>query len=381
MTVRIAKQSNVAALFRSRLGAVSTETYLRNEELVNIVGSLIETHAASEVATLQERIMLEEALRPVEELRFAITNIALDEFAGSELWTLEMAAYMHRLGVPTLVYSPRIGRVASVFGSQGFVLTDDPAVVRKFAPNVLHIHHHAETRAARRMVGPECRTINMIHGLLPLPEWPGPEMDVYLAVSLHAKAKGALLGPPTWNDIMLVPNFFDPRRFGTRKARKRSGALIHSSRATTAYVEQMRALLKRHGLAVDQIGYGSAVKERPETVLPRYRVVFAVGRSAIEAIASGCRVILWDHGIVGPAITVTNFWHALAANFSVAGSVLPFVMPDDSTIDDWLAGQLAMPDDTEALRLLVQRYLTVDAIGARMVKIYTNRSDAPSASQ
>lgn len=370
-------RSDIATLFRTRLGAVPTEAYLRDPELVWIVSSLIQEHAGAEIIALEQRMVVAEALPSIDRLRLAITNIALDGFAGSELWTLEMATYMHRLGVPTLVYSPHLGKVARKFAPQGFVITDELAVLRAFAPNVLHIHHQAETSAARLAVGPGCRTINMIHGLLPLPEWPGPDMDVYLAVSLHAKAKAALLGPATWNNIILVPNFFDPIRFGTSKPYVRSGALIHSSRVTPAYVEQMRTMLGRHGLAVDQIGYGSTVKTRPEQVLPRYRIVFAAGRSAIEAMASGCRVILWDHGIVGPAITAANFWYALATNFSVAAGVLPFVMSDDPAMDVWLDEQMAMPDDIEAVRILVHQYLNIDAIGARMAGIYVGLLDPP----
>ena len=368
----------VAKLFKERLGAVSTEVYLRDPELVWIVSSHLQKHAQGEIAALERRMEIEPTERPgTEQIRLAITNIALDGFAGSELWTLEMAAYAHRAGIPTLVYSPHLGRVARKFAQHGFPITDDLVELKAFSPNILHVHHQAETSAARQAVGPDCRTVNMIHGLLPVPEWPGAGMDLYMAVSLHAKAKTVLVGSPAWDDILLMPNFFDPRRFGKRKARQRGNALLHSSRITPACVEQMRLIVQPHGLELDQIGYGGAVTTKPETILPRYDVVFAAGRSAIEAMASGCRVILWDHGIVGPLITAANFWYALATNFSLASGVLPFVMPDDPALETWVSQQISTPDDSAEVRALVHRYLSVDTLGARMVAIYADLLSAP----
>jgi hypothetical protein len=134
--------------------------------------------------------------------------------------------------------------------------------------------------------------VNMIHGLLPEPEWPGEAMNRYLAVSLHAKAKTVLVGGPSWDDIPLIPNFFDPRRFGKRRARRREGALIHSSRLTPAHLESVRSMLAAHGLSVEHLGYGGKVASKPETLLPRYDVVFAaagrLSRRWHVAAASSC---------------------------------------------------------------------------------------------
>lgn len=369
-------QVEIAALFRDRLGPVPTESFLRDPELVSILSPLIQKHAQDEVTTLEQRMSVPCPIRnDTGRLRIAFTNIGLDGFAGSELWTLEMASYMHRSAVPTLVYSPHLGTVAEKFAVKGFEITDDLGALQAFSPTLLHIHHQQETAQARIAVGPDCRRVNMIHGLLPHPEWPGADMDAYLAVSLHAKAKTALLGPPGWDDITLMPNFFDPRRFGNKQAEQRSNALLHSSRVTDVNFRQMQGVLEQYGLALDHMGYGGTVEASPETVLPQYNVVFAAGRSAIEALASGCHVILWDQGIVGPAITVGNFWYVLAANFSVAACILPFVMADDPAMENWLGEQLLLLENPTPLRALVHEHLTVDVIGARMLAIYDSLSD------
>lgn len=360
-----------AALFRSRLGAVPTHDFLRDAELVSTVSALIQSHAQAEVAALERSMTLQCPAGGVDSsLRLAFTNIALDGYAGSELWTLEMAAHMHRLGIPTIVYSPHLGAVARQFAATGLAITDHPVDLQLFKPTVLHIHHHWHTAGARMAVGPNCLCVNMVHGLLPHPEWPGPGMDVYLAVSLHAKAKTALLGPRSWDSIALVPNFFDPERFGKKVAKRRHKALIHSSRVTELNLHQMKFVLRRQELALDHIGYGGTVESTPENVLPRYRVVFAAGRSAIEALASGCHVILWDQGIVGPAVTLNNFWYVLAANFSVASCILPFVMIDDPAMEDWLSEQLSQFEDPAPLRELVHHHLAVGTIGQKLLTNY-----------
>jgi hypothetical protein len=375
-------QVEIAALFRDRLGAVPTESFLRDPKLVSIVSPLIQKHAQNEVATLEQRMSVPCPIRnDMGQLRMAFTNIALDGFAGSELWTLEMASYMHRSAVPTIVYSPHLGAVAEKFAIKGFEITDDLGMLEAFAPTVLHTHHQQETAQARIAVGPNCRQVNMIHGLLPHPEWPGADMDAYVAVSLHAKAKTALLGPPGWDDITLMPNFFDPKRFGNKQAERRSNALLHSSRVTDVNIRQMQGVLEQHGLTLDHIGYGGTVEASPEMVLPQYNVVFAAGRSAIEALASGCHVILWDQGIVGPAITTGNFWYVLAANFSVASCILPFVMADDPAMEKWLAEQLLLLENPMPLQALVHEYLTVDVIGARMLAIYDSLSNRASGNK
>lgn len=364
-------RATIAALFRNRLGAVPTHQFLNDPELVSTVSPVIQKHAQAEVAALEQNMTLPSLARGSDStFRMAFTNIALDGFAGSELWTLEMASYMHRSGIPTMVYSPRLGAVARKFSATGLAITDHPVDLQLFAPTVLHIHHQWETAGAGIAVDPDCRRVNMIHGLLPHPEWPGQGMDAYLAVSLHAKAKAALLGPAGWDSITLMPNFFDPKRFGKKRAKRGRKALIHSSRVTEGNLLQMQSVLGRQGLDLDHIGYGGTVETSPENVLPRYRVVFAAGRSAIEALASGCHVILWDQGIVGPAVTVKNFWYILAANFSVAACILPFVMVDGPAIEDWLSDQLSLLDDSGPLRELVHQYLAVEIIGQKLLAIY-----------
>ena len=59
------------------------------------------------------------------------------------------------------------------------------------------------------------------------------------------------------------------------------------------------------------------VTSRPDAELPNYDIVFAVGRSAIEAMATGCGVILADLNGIGGLVTSSNFDSLRSMNFGL----------------------------------------------------------------
>lgn len=92
-----------------------------------------------------------------------------------------------------------------------------------------------------------------------------------------------LTGRP-WSEILLLPNFFDERRFTaiSTPAAPRRAALL-SSRTSPGIRDQLSRALARLGVSLDQIGSGGTVVADPERWLAKYDLVLAVGRSAIEA--------------------------------------------------------------------------------------------------
>jgi hypothetical protein len=217
--------------------------------------------------------------------------------------------------------------------------------------------------------------INMIHGLLPRPGLPGySDVDHYCCVSIHAKAKTHVLTETAWSDIEMLPNFFDERRFtkissptGARKA------LIFSSRTPEQSRERLRSVLSPLGFEVDHIGYGGGEPTtEPERLLAEYDVIFAVGRSAIEAVASGAHVVLWDFGIIGPAVTEDNFWSCVTSNFDLASNALPWRFIEDSAAADWIREQVGKISEVGRVQTtrLARTYLPLAAAGARLEYMY-----------
>jgi hypothetical protein len=87
-------------------------------------------------------------------------------------------------------------------------------------------------------------------------------------------------------------------------------------------------------LELDCIGYyfGRLI-DAPEKVLPRYDIVFASGLSAIEALASGCAVVVLGRTSCGEMVQPENFDRFREANFSIANNSPP---PSVEKIEDEL---------------------------------------------
>jgi hypothetical protein len=78
---------------------------------------------------------------------------------------------------------------------------------------------------------------------------------------------------------------------------------------------------KRQGISLDVIGeqFGTPTS-RPENILPKYDLVFAKARCALEAMAVGCAVIVCDFGGLGCLVNLGTFAQMRELNFG--GGVL-----------------------------------------------------------
>ena len=367
--------SNLRSIFENEICDLPTHRYMLDERLVGILTPLISAQFQSEVDAIRGRLTAgSPPHRHNPDLRVALSNIALANLAGSELWVVDIAKYLNSAGVPVIVYSDAIGPVADMIISLGVEVTASVAAVRSFGPTIVHINHfEAAARLLSHLDGAPV-IVNMIHGLLPRPGLPGAVgVDHYCCVSIHAKAKiHGLTGTP-WADIGTLPNFFDERRFteisnphGARRA------LILSSRTPPERRDQLRILLSKLGFELDHFGYGGQLKAEPERWLANYDIIFAVGRSAIEGLASGAHVILWDFGVIGPAVTAANFWQCVASNFDLASNALPWEFIDAPGAAKWLRKQIdkLSPVSRMETTKLTRAYLPLSAAGCRLLDMY-----------
>ena len=101
-------------------------------------------------------------------------------------------------------------------------------------------------------------------------------------------------------------------------------------------------------LPCDVIGleHGNAAA-RPESVLPKYDLVFAKARCALEAMAVGCAVVVCDFGGLGQMVSPQSFGELRALNFG--GGVL--TRPLDPEL---IANEIRKYDD-KAAKLVSER--------------------------
>ena len=364
--------------FETKVCDSSLSAYLKLPES-DIIANLAAEQLAQESIRLRRQLetaaSTEGSRHQSRHLRITFCNHALDARAGSELWTQDMAAFCLNQGHEVAVYSPTLGPVAATISRRGALVTSSPEAVADFGSDIVHINHYRYAQPVLDAVaGSGVKIVNMIHGVLPRPGMPGTHgVDRYVAVSLAVKSKISLLTQADWADIAIVPNFFDEALFphgGSRGRRER--ALLFSSKAEPGQVSVLRETLDAVGYQLDHYGHAGAVVEKPQDMLPSYDLVFAVGRSAIEALASGCKVILWDDGVIGPSIHAENFWSCVTFNLALASKSLPHCFYDEPRAEDWIRTQILAANELNGSTVpaAVRRFLTVKIVGRLLFDIY-----------
>jgi FkbM family methyltransferase len=363
------------ALFEKDICDLPTHEYLRNRNLVRHLDRVIAPRESDDMHRIKARLELGTPPRAYNpNLRVALCNIALEGYAGSELWTLDVAKYFKSISVEVIVFSSNCGQVAEDIRRAGIPVTSSIKDVEAFAPNILHVNHFESSQELVARVKHRASVINMVHGLLPRSGLPGyGGVNLYACVSIHAKAKIHALTGADWSEIYTLPNFFDERRFTQISNPKETRrATLLSNRTPPQFREQLCNWLAPLGFELDHIGHGGKPTREPERLLPHYDLIFAVGRSAIEGLASGAHVILWDFGIIGPAVTMNNFWQCVTTNFDLASNTLPWAFIEDGSAANWLREQVLKISESgrRETTQAVRTYLSLSAAGCRLLEMY-----------
>ncbi|HEY9784858.1 MAG TPA: glycosyltransferase, partial [Candidatus Obscuribacterales bacterium] len=239
-------------------------------------------------------------------MRILITNHTLSQLAGTELYVRDVAVALKARGVEVSAFSPELGPVATTLSEHGVFVTDDLAKITE-APDLIHGHHHMETAMAM-MHFPQIPAIFVCHGWLPWEEAPlkHPRILQYVAVDLPSRDRLVKENGIPEQNVELILNWADLDRFALRKTplpAKPAKALVFSNTLTVEDCGPLFAACKARGIELHYAGRKfDRMIAKPEDILPEYDVVFAIARSAIEALAVGCAVVLLDAQGVGPMV-------------------------------------------------------------------------------
>lgn len=249
-------------------------------------------------------------MMPPRPLRVLVTNTALVNRAGSELYVRDVVGELFRRGHHPVVYSPRFGDVAREIERGGVPVVDRLDAVAQ-APDLIHGQHHLETMAALSRF-PGVPAVYFCHGWLPWVEAPPrhPRILRYVAVSEAVRDRIVLESGVPGADVTSIANFVDLERFLPRGPLPRTArrALVLDNHATDANIlGAVREACERRGIALDIAGLAAGTPtDRPESLLPSYDVVFARGRAALEALAVGAAVVCCGIEGAGPLVTPAN---------------------------------------------------------------------------
>lgn len=302
-------------------------------------------------------------------MRILITNTALAGRGGSELYVRDLALGFLERGHTPLVYSPILGEVAQEIRAATIPVVD---YLDKIAlpPDVIHGQHHLETLTAL-LHFPRVPAVSFCHGWTPWEENPPrfPRILRYVAVDLTCRDRLLFEHGIPDEQIQLLLNFVDLERFRPRTplpARPQRALVFNNHAAEGTHLPAIRDACARLGLALDVMGAAAkTANAQPEKELERYDLVFAVGRSALEALAVGTAVVLCSPAGVGPLVTVQDLDRLRALNCGIRALRMPLT-------PEVLTHQISRYEAQDAMEVSRRIRATVsrDAVVDELLELY-----------
>jgi hypothetical protein len=275
-------------------------------------------------------------------LKVLITNYLLDGYTGTEVVARDLALELKRQGHQPFVLSKKLGPISREISEQGIEVVCDLASLTA-VPDIIHGHHHPLLVEALLQF-PSIPAVSVCHDATSRLDEPFyfPRILRYVAVDNRCRKRLESSPDIPSSRIKVIWNALDLERFRPRGPlpSEPRRALVFSNR--TAQLSAVRRASKRMGLKLDVVGSGAGTSvARPESVLPRYDIVFAKARCALEAMAVGNAVVLCDFSGVGPIVTAENLDRLRCMNFG--------------------QGVLVNPLEAEHLETEIERYDSHDA--------------------
>src|SRR5690242_2128405 len=266
-----------------------------------------------------QRIWLGKLLTVRVLMKILITNNTLANLGGSEWVAIELAKTLISRGHEVAACSSQIGEAGSLLRGMSVPTIPDP-LDSPFKPDVIHGQHHLDTMRAL-CAFPDVPAIYHCHGYVPWVEDPPrhPRILYYAGMCSSISKRICLLLSLADQKVHTVPNWVDLGRFRFVRtpAQTPQKALLYlrSFDRNGWHASQLRKGFETMGIKLDLwLPQGDTLA--PEIVLPEYDIVLASGRSAIEAMASGCAVLPISPSSCLDLIDSSNFDLFQSQNFS-----------------------------------------------------------------
>lgn len=321
------------------------------------------------------------AAAPRKGLRILITNNTLASRAGSELYVRDLALALMKRGHFPIAYSTELGDVAQELRRATVPVIDDLSTLT-VPPDVIHGQHHLETTTAS-LYFPQTPVMYICHGWLPWEELPPvlPSITRYVAVDDLCRERLLTSKGIAPEQVEVHLNFVDLDRFPRRDAlpTKPESALVFSNYAQEdSRLDAIRSACRSFGITrIDVVGgsSGTAVV-KPEELIGKYDIVFAKARCALEAMASGCAVIVTDYAGLGGMVTTENVARMRRLNFGAR------TMQTDRTTEASILRELSLYNAEDAAKVsdFIRQDADMAASVTRWIALYDSLLDAAPAS-
>lgn len=311
---------------------------------------------------------------PERPLRILMTTNSFAGRAGSEVYVRDLALALMKRGHFPVVYSPVLGEVAENLRTNTIPVIDDLDQMQT-PPDIIHGQHHHETMTAVLRY-PLTPAVYICHGWAPWEELPPvfPSIMRYVAVDDLCRERLLTTKSIAPERISTIYNFVDLERFSRMRKLQATPrtALIYSNYAHPTSIA-IREACNRIGIGqVDIVGQNAGTQvSNPEDILSGYDIVFAKARSAIEAMASGCAVIVTDYAGLAGMVTLDRLERWRCLNFGVR------TMQANRITADSVERELARYDAVDAARVSdwIRTHSGLDKAVDRWLEVYHSAMD------
>ena len=299
-------------------------------------------------------------------MRVLITNLFVANFSGSETVVELLADALKRAGHTPMIFAPTLGPQAARMQARGHIVVDRLAMLPD-RPEVMHLQHI--TPALMALVAfPEVPAVFTCHSATFEVEAPRthPQIKKYVAVDDFCRARCVKRGIPE-HRLSVILNAVDMTRFMTRPpllSRPKAALML------TKTLEQqrlVRAACAKAGLTLDELGPATKqMSDQLDQVLPRYDIVFATARMALEAAVVGCAVVVADGRGFAGMLRSDNLTAWRRLNFGVGLLTAPVTA---AALDDAIAAYDAVDVAEVCRRLRIEA--SADDYAAAYLELYT----------
>lgn len=251
-------------------------------------------------------------------MRVLMTNLFVSSGSGSEAVVELLADGLRRAGHEPFLFAPVIGAQARRMRARGHRVADRLAYVRA-RPDVIHAQH--ATPALMAMAAfPRVPVVYASHSSIFEVEAPWPHPQIRHVTALDERGRDRCIGrgiDPA--RISLVPNAVDLARFRRRPPLPQAPRRALLVAKTQGHIDAVRAACARHGLELREVGVAlGQVSATLEDDFQDADIVFASGRSALEAACAGCAVVAVDGAGCAGLLTTEVLAAWRGRNFGVA---------------------------------------------------------------
>lgn len=254
-------------------------------------------------------------------LRILITNFMFATRSGTEVYVRDLALGLLERGHTPIVYSPQLGELAHELRLATVPVVDDLDAIGT-PPDVIHGQHHIETMTAL-LHFPGVPAVYACHDWYSDLDCPPrfPRVLRYVAIDQTCYDKLVFEYGVPEERVSLLLNSVDLDRFRPRRPlseRPRRALVFNSYTVEDDYLRAVYAACEGAGIRLDVVGQkmGTATST-PEKILAEYDIVFAKGRSALEALAVGAAVVVQCGRSLGPMVTASELERLLPLNFGI----------------------------------------------------------------